>query len=318
MKRVLASVRLPSFARERSGAPVPSADGADVHSLFERARDAVSRLPRHVLRPGRAVRVHERGIHGRRRAGSGDSFWQFRHYHSGEPAHRIDWRRSARSDHLYVRQREWETSRILWIACDLSGSMRYRSHSDIETKRDAAVTLAFAAALLGWRTGELVALAGADGRPFGAMARHRLVAAMQGLIGTEDGREWPDGLATGRLPAHGRAVIVSDFLVSLAALERLVRRLVERRIAVLLVRIEDPAERAFSFTGRLRLEGLEGEAPLLLEDAGAAHDEIAGRLAAHARALEGLAADHGARLVVSGTDRPLADRVLSLAGLLAR
>jgi hypothetical protein len=33
------------------------------------------------------------GLHGRRRAGPGESFWQFRAFAQGEAAQRIDWRR---------------------------------------------------------------------------------------------------------------------------------------------------------------------------------------------------------------------------------
>ncbi len=39
---------------------------------------------------------------------SGENFWQYRRFVSGEAAARVDWRRSARDDHLYVREHEWE------------------------------------------------------------------------------------------------------------------------------------------------------------------------------------------------------------------
>lgn len=310
---------VPGFPRSSARsvpAPASVADVPNLTLLFERAREAVSRLPRQVIRPARSVRIHERGIHGRRRAGPGDSFWQFRHYHAGEPAYRIDWRRSARSEHLYVRQQEWETSRILWIACDLSASMNYRSRADLETKLEAALTLAFAAAMLGWQMGELIGVAGIPGRPFAASARRRLIAAFARALEAGDSDGFDTFVAT-RLPPHGRAILVSDFLIEPARLERLLARLVEARIATSLVRVEDPAERDFPFTGRVRIEGLEGEAPLLLENAGMARDEIDARLAAHARGLQALTMARGARLVTLGSDRPLADRVLALAGLLA-
>jgi uncharacterized protein (DUF58 family) len=50
------------------------------------------------------------GDHGRRRAGMGDEFWQYRPAHAGDSARMIDWRRSARSDSHFVREREWQAA----------------------------------------------------------------------------------------------------------------------------------------------------------------------------------------------------------------
>ena len=55
------------------------------------------------------------GIHGRRRAGPGETFWQFRQYQPGEGAQLIDWRRSAGVRHLFVREREWEAAHTLCL-----------------------------------------------------------------------------------------------------------------------------------------------------------------------------------------------------------
>ena len=41
---------------------------------------------------------------------AGESFWQYRRFVSGEPSQNVDWRRSARDDHLYVREQEWEAA----------------------------------------------------------------------------------------------------------------------------------------------------------------------------------------------------------------
>ncbi len=53
------------------------------------------------------------GEHGRRRAGQGETFWQYRRAEAGDPFTSIDWRRSARSDRLYVRQTEWEAAQTV-------------------------------------------------------------------------------------------------------------------------------------------------------------------------------------------------------------
>ena len=90
--------------------------------------------------------------------GTGETFWQFRQFQAGERAHLIDWRRSASSDHLYVREREWEAAHTFWLWPDLSPSMSFRSHLAPVTKRDRALVLTLAAAELLVRAGERVAL----------------------------------------------------------------------------------------------------------------------------------------------------------------
>src|SRR5690348_14410584 len=77
-----------------------------------------ARIPRLILEARRVASTVIHGLHGRRRAGSGETFWQYRHFTSGEPAQNIDWRRSARDDHLYVREREWEASHTIWMWAD--------------------------------------------------------------------------------------------------------------------------------------------------------------------------------------------------------
>ncbi|HLJ01279.1 MAG TPA: DUF58 domain-containing protein, partial [Bradyrhizobium sp.] len=87
------------------------------------SRTLAASLPRLVLEARRIAANVIHGLHGRRRAGAGESFWQYRRFVSGEPAQRVDWRRSARDDHLYVREQEWEAAHTVWLWPDRSPSM---------------------------------------------------------------------------------------------------------------------------------------------------------------------------------------------------
>src|SRR5689334_24708893 len=91
------------------------------------ARTLAESMPRLILEARRVAATVIHGIHGRRRAGPGENFWQYRRFMSGEPAHRVDWRRSARDDLLYVREQEWEAAHTIWIWPDRSPSMAFRS-----------------------------------------------------------------------------------------------------------------------------------------------------------------------------------------------
>src|ERR1700674_1522187 len=107
-------------------------------------RSLAATLPRLILEARRVAATVIHGLHGRRRAGSGENFWQYRRFISGEPASRVDWRRSARDDHLYVREREWEAAHTVWIWPDRSPSMMFASTLVSETKLDRALVMCFA------------------------------------------------------------------------------------------------------------------------------------------------------------------------------
>lgn len=145
--------------------------GASVFKLEGEAQTLADRLPDLLLEALRVANTVVHGIHGRRRAGTGETFWQFRQFQGSDPATVIDWRRSASSDTLYVREREWEASHTFWLWPDVSPSMIFRSHLAPITKRDRALVLTLAIAEMLVRAGERIALLGllrrwqAAGRP---------------------------------------------------------------------------------------------------------------------------------------------------------
>src|ERR1700753_4083385 len=100
----------------------------------EGARALAAQMPRLVMEARRVAATVIHGLHGRRRAGSGENFWQYRRFVSGEAPSRVDWRRSARDDHLYVREQEWEAAHTVWIWPDRSPSMAFVSNLAEATK----------------------------------------------------------------------------------------------------------------------------------------------------------------------------------------
>ncbi len=90
-------------------------------------RSLAASMPRLILEARRVAATVIHGLHGRRRAGPGENFWQYRRFVSGEPAARVDWRRSARDHQLYVREQEWEAAHTIWLWPDRSPSMAFVS-----------------------------------------------------------------------------------------------------------------------------------------------------------------------------------------------
>ena len=94
------------------------------------------------------------GWHGRRRRGMGENFWQFRPYVHGETMAAIDWRRSARDDNVYIRDKEWQAVHTISLWVDESPSMLFRSRYANESKQSRALLIALAMAELLARSGE--------------------------------------------------------------------------------------------------------------------------------------------------------------------
>ncbi len=195
------------------------------------------------------------GDHGRHRAGMGDEFWQYRPAHPGDSARMVDWRRSARSDQHFVREKEWQAAQSVTLWVDPSRSMRFQGDTQRPQKGDRARLLALALAVLLLRGGERVGLSGDSVPPrSGRVQLDRLVMALSDEVADADyGR--PD--ATGMV-SHGRAVFLSDFLGDLAGVEDALARATDRGVRGALVQILDPAEEDFPFDGRTIFESMGG------------------------------------------------------------
>ena len=139
-------------------------------ALASRSEGLAARLPALLIAARRVAATVTQGVHGRRRVGLGEAFWQFRSYEPGDPPQRIDWRRSARSDRVFIRQTEWEASQSVWLWRDASPSMQYRSSPNLPEKRQAAELLLLALAHLLLRGGERVGLMNSGPSPLPACA----------------------------------------------------------------------------------------------------------------------------------------------------
>ncbi|WP_405054089.1 DUF58 domain-containing protein [Tabrizicola sp.] len=194
------------------------------------------------------------GEHGRRRAGLGDEFWQYRPAHQGDSARMIDWRRSARSDAHFVREREWQAAQSVTLWVDPSKSMSFTGDKGRAPKSDRAKLLALALAVLLLRGGERVGIAGMAAPRAGKAQMLRLAARLAG----DDGAEEYGAPVTEGMMSHGRAVFLSDFLGDLAAVEAGLARAADRGVKGVLIQVLDPAEEDFPFDGRTIFESMGG------------------------------------------------------------
>lgn len=215
------------------------------------------------------------GEHGRRRAGLGDEFWQYRPAHQGDSARMIDWRRSARSDAHFVREREWQAAQSVTLWVDPARSMAFSGDTGRAPKADRAKLLALALAVLLLRGGERVGLAGLAHPRSGRAQLLRLAARLDGeAAAAEYGAPETEGMV-----GHGRAVFLSDFLGDLAPVEAALSRAADRGVRGALIQVLDPAEEEFPFNGRTVFESMGGSLRHETQQAGDLRSRYLQRLA---------------------------------------
>lgn len=220
--------------------------------LRARSEEEAARLPPLLARADHLAGTVLLGEHGRRRAGMGDDFWQYRPAQQGDRRRMIDWRRSAKSDGQYVREREWQIAQSVQLWLDQGASMRYASRPDLPQKIERARTLALATAILLNRAGERVGLTGGLLPP--RRGRAQLIRLAEFF--TEDDGEDYAVLEDRLMLPNARAMFVSDFMGPPEAIEAGLTKAADRGVRGVLLQVLDPAEEAFPFRGRTIFESV--------------------------------------------------------------
>ena len=286
------------------------ATGAGVLVLEREAQGLADRLPNIIIEAQRIAQTVAHGIHGRRRAGPGETFWQFRQFGSSDTYRQIDWRRSASSDHLYVREREWEAAHTVWLWPNLSPSMDFRSHLAPTTKRERALVLMLAAAELLVRGGERVAVLGLTNPTASRKATTRIAEAIlahQGAPALEASQP-----PKTHITRFSGAMVFSDFLDPIAATRERVEMLAADGAVGHLVQILDPAEETLPYEGRTEFLSPVGEDRWVAERVQSVRSQYKERLEAHRGELCELAKRVGWTFLVHHTDRSAAEPLLLL------
>jgi len=294
-----------SLGQTLAGAGFLSRSATAPAELRDRAEQAAAVLPPLLVAAERVAVTVAQGVHGRRRVGQGETFWQFRQYESGDSAARIDWRESAKSQRLYVRETEWEAAQSVWLWRDVSPSMSYTSADYVSgaewpTKRDRAELLLVALASLLVRGGERLTVLGSGMAPMsGRIALSRVVE----LIGRDqaDAASLP---AYEPLPRAGQLVLIGDFLSPPDAVNAVISRFAAAGLKGHLLQVVDPAEEDLPFDGRVRFEGVEEPEQVVISRVENIRRDYSERFRGHRDGLAAIAATIGWTFGFHRTDRP--------------
>jgi uncharacterized protein (DUF58 family) len=269
-----------------------------VQAAVGKSRKLAARIPRLMLDARRVAATIIHGVHGRRRAGPGENFWQYRRFVSGEPSGNVDWRRSARDDHLYVREREWEASHTIWLWPDRSPSMEFHSDLTEWSKLDRALVVTFALAEVLVQGGERVGIPGVI-RP--TSNRNIIEKMAQALV--HDLKERPS------LPPHfapapfSEVLLLSDLWSPIADFRTIIGQLAANGARGHVVQVVDPAEETFPYGGRVEFVEPEGLGSVTAGRAEMWRTDYQKLVANHRAALRAECEQFGWTFTVHRTDR---------------
>src|SRR3569623_267098 len=271
------------------------------------AHSLAASMPRLVLEARRVASTVIHGLHGRRRAGSGENFWQYRRFVSCEPAQNVDWRRSARDDHLYVREREWEASHTIWIWPDRSPSMAFASALAADSKLDRALVVAFALAEVLVQGGER---GGVPGLLRPTASRNVIEKMAEAVLHDTGGRaSLPPSFAPSPL---SELVVLSDLWSPIAEVETTIAQLSATGASGHVVQVVDPAEESFPYSGRGEFIEPEGAGSGTAGRAETWRNDYQGLIARHRDAVRAATDLRAWSFAIHRTDRPATELLLAL------
>src|SRR5262245_56795106 len=271
------------------------------------AHSLAASIPRLILEARRVAATVIHGLHGRRRAGSGENFWQFRRYVAGEEARRIDWRRSARDDHLYVREQEWEAAHTVWVWPDRSPSMAFASRTARQSKLERTLVVSLALAEVLVDAGERVGVPGLM-RPTGSRAViDRMADAI--MHDRDERASLPQGFAPAPL---AEVVVISDLWSPIEEIRANLTQLPTTGAHGHLVQIVDPAEETFPYSGRVEFIEPEGGGEITAGRAENWRADYEARLARHRAEIHAVTDKLGWSFITHRTDRSPNELLLAL------
>ena len=286
-------------------------DAAAVGHAVGVGRALAASMPRLILEARRVAATVIHGLHGRRRAGSGENFWQYRRFVSGEAAARVDWRRSARDDHLYVREQEWEAAHTVWIWPDRSQSMLFASASAQDTKLERSLVIALALAEVLVEGGERIGIPGLM-RP--TASRNVVERIAQAIV--HDQAERTSLPPTFSPSALAETVVLSDFWSPIARVHETIAQLSANGSAGHVVQIVDPAEETFPYSGRIEFVEPEGAGTITAGRAETWRADYIERIKRHRADIRTETDRLGWSFIVHRTDRPASELLIKLHGQL--
>jgi uncharacterized protein (DUF58 family) len=215
------------------------------------------------------------GLHRSHHIGASIEFKEHRPYVAGDETRSIDWKLFGKTDRLFIRQFEDETSLRSTVVLDQSGSMRYAgTRSGGVTKHEFAIRLAACLAYLLVNQKDAVGVATFDTKirtviPPRSRPNH-LQSLFEVLAASKPGNETDAGLVLQSLLNHckrrGVVFLLSDCFGDVASILKALALLRSNRQEVVVFQILDDDEIDFPFQTRTQFRSIELDGHQVLVD----------------------------------------------------
>ena len=240
------------------------------------------------------------GMHNRNKDGLGDNFWQFRKYEYGDPAHLIDWKKTAKSNETFIQEKELQTLQNFVIWRDTSKSMNFRSSESIDTKLYRANLFTLALTIILSKSGENIVLNGLKSKLLKGGNAVNFVSNQINEKVTDSYKSRPN---INEIKNNSDVILIGDFLNNINETEKTIKELSNRGINGIIIQILDPAERFFPYKGRINFNGLEGEQNILIGKAESVRNDYKKAIKIHIEKLEKLTTSYSWKYILDNSDQ---------------
>lgn len=265
-----------------------------------KAEELSNKIPSLYVKADRIANTIWEGMHNRNKDGLGDNFWQFRKYEYGDPAHLIDWKKTAKSNETFIQEKELQTLQNFVIWRDTSRSMNFRSSESIDTKLYRANLFTLTLTIILSKSGENIVLNGLKTELLKGGNAVNFVSNQINEKVTDSYKSRPN---INEIKNNSDVILIGDFLNNINETEKTIKELSNRGINGIIIQILDPAERFFPYKGRINFNGLEGEKNILIGKAESVRNDYKKAIKIHIEKLEKLTTSYSWKYILDNSDQ---------------
>ena len=279
-----------------------------------KAEDLSSQISSLHIKADRIANTIWEGMHNRNKDGVGDNFWQFRKYEYGDPAHLIDWKKTAKSNETFIQEKELQTLQNFFIWRDTSKSMNFSSSGKLDTKLYRANLLTLVLTIILSKSGENIALNGLDSK---LLKGKDAVNFISNQITEKVNNNYLSVPNLNDIKNNSNAILIGDFLNDIKETEKTINNLANRGVNGIIINVLDPAEQKFPFKGRINFNGLEKEKNILIGKAESVRSNYKKAINRHLEKLEKLTASYSWKYLLDASDEEPSNAVKNICNLLS-
>ena len=265
-----------------------------------KAEELSNKIPSLYVKADRIANTIWEGMHNRNKDGLGDNFWQFRKYEYGDPAHLIDWKKTAKSNETFIQEKELQTLQNFVIWRDTSRSMNFRSSESIDTKLYRANLFTLTLTIILSKSGENIVLNGLKSK---LLKGGNAVNFVSNQINEKIADSYKSSPNVNEIKNNSDVILIGDFLNNINETEKTIKELSNRGINGIIIQILDPAERFFPYKGRINFNGLEGEKNILIGKAESVRNDYKKAIKIHIEKLEKLTTSYSWKYILDNSDQ---------------